>query len=704
MVTRTPRAAERWLRTIGALCLWLLQLGCAKTLPPNTAEVTRVRIAGADAISPRSIQQCIATRPRERFGFMLGDTLTGCGTPPFQSKRFVVSLWTWPWTARSPYDPAVLERDLERVTRFYRARGFYQAQVNDAEVEKPDERSVAITIKVQEGEPVLVRDVQVTGTDDLASEVQQALHEALSLRSGDRFDEYFYDESKAALQRILGNAGHAHAQVHGQVQLHSEEHWADIWFQVAPGPACHFGHVYVEGHKDLPVTAVRGAARISAGDRYSLSALTDARRAIYALGPFASVDVEPLLDPDSDQVDVRIKLVPGRRTRLAFGIGMEVGGNLVQGQGVQTTGDSFAQWDMHLVGRFEHRNFLGGMRRLRIEERPRLIFDDPFPRTGRPNPGNTLSVDFRQPAFFEARTALLATLRWELGPDPYGGSFYRSQLTATVGPERHFLGGILRLATTLNGHHFQEIAAIEDGPYPNYDVVYFNHTARLELRDDARRPTRGAYFSASLIHAGYLLPGDFDYIRITPEARGYLPLPLGIILAGRLGLGWMEVTHTELAAPTADGDPYGFLDRLRRFGPLQHRLRGGGHNSVRGYRPNTLGDAVLVDGRLDSGGTRQWLASLELRVPLTSSFSTVLFADAGDVSQARRFRWDHPQTTVGLGLRYHTLVGPIRLDLGFAPPALQTLGSDQRLRDGLSQSSILGLAPGAIQFTVGEAF
>jgi translocation and assembly module TamA len=151
-----------------------------------------------------------------------------------------------------------------------------------------------------------------------------------------------------------------------------------------------------------------------------------------------------------------------------------------------------------------------------------------------------------------------------------------------------------------------------------------------------------------------------------------------------------------------------FLRDLAALGPLSHRLRGGGHNSVRGYAPNTLGDAEIYDyhnaRRLISGGMRQWEASLELRVPVTENFGTVAFVDVGDVSRSTSYRFNYPQTSFGLGLRYNTIVGPLRLDAALAPSNLQTIGADNRIRTGIPQSRVFGFADGAVSFTIGEAF
>jgi outer membrane protein assembly factor BamA len=171
----------------------------------------------------------------------------------------------------------------------------------------------------------------------------------------------------------------------------------------------------------------------------------------------------------------------------------------------------------------------------------------------------------------------------------------------------------------------------------------------------------------------------------------------------------IEVPHEPAASDTSAAadtqrKQVEFLKDLAKFGPLRHRLRGGGYNSDRGYAPNTLGDVEMIDNRLLSGGLRQWETSLELRMPVSESFGTVLFADAGDVSRSTQYRFNYPQLSFGLGLRYRTLVGPLRLDAAVAPPGMQVFGTDERIRTGVLPSRLLGLVNGALSFTIGEAF
>jgi outer membrane protein assembly factor BamA len=693
-------------------------IACAASVPKGRYSVAAFDLEGADRIDPAAVEACLATHERSRAGITLGaNDDPQCGVPPFDSKRISIQLWAWPWTDRPLYDEAVFTRDLDRIERFYRARGHYAARVTGVQQKKDDEdREIELRVQVEENEPVLVDRIEVSGLDALSPRARQRVQAAQQLKIGEPFDEAIYDSSKEALTNELREHSYARAAVEGSVEIDPVGRKASVEYRVTTGPAYKFGRLEIEGEEDLPVRPIWGAADIREGKPFSPSTLDDAKRAIYELGPFASVDVVERPRANADVVDILIKVVPGRRLRWGVGAGMQVGNDGSISTNYISSDENY--WDLHLLGKVEHRDFFGGMRRLSVEERPRLIFDDYFPRTPAPQLGNLLLIEFRQPAFVEPRTTLAATGRWDLGPDPYGGKFSRSDVVASVGPERTFFGGKLSWSSTLNVNLFIPQGSDAFQPYEAYYVTYMQHAFSLDLRNDARSPRRGAYFGFNIQHAGYFLPSDWNYVRLVPDARGYVPLPLGMVLAMRGRMGVMEITASRIKVPNApEDDPQqqlieGYRQRLHDVGPLRQRLRGGGSTSVRGYDSNTLGDVVRVGERLDSGGLRLWEASLELRVPLTTNFGAVLFSDVGDITREKRFRFSQLQTTFGFGLRYKTIVGPIRLDFGLAPSGLQSIGADERSREAYTDEGLpipfpeshLFSAYGSVHFTIGEAF
>ena len=684
--------------------------GCAATIPPGRYGVNDFDIEGNDRVDEAAIKACLATHERERAGFTLGPSEDPeCGVPPFDETRIPLKLWAWPWTDWPLYDEAVFTRDIDRIERFYRARGFYQARVADVQQEKhDDDREIELHVTVEEHEPVLVQSIDLEGVKDLEPDTRRRVERAQRLEIDKPFDEALYDQSKQAIRAALRESSYAEAEVDGSVVLDPNARFGRVQYRVKPGQRYRFGKVQISGQEDLSPTPIWGAASVEENTPFRPSVLDDAKRAIYELGPFASVDVVEVPRKNEPVIDILIKVVPGRRFRFGIGAGLQVGNDVTYFTSYVSSDVNY--WDLHLLGKIEHRDFLGGMRRLSIEDRPRLIFVEPFPRTPKPQLGNLLLIEFRQPAFAESRTSLVLTGRWDLGPDPYGGGFFRSDLVAGIGPERSFFRGKISWSTTLNLNLFIPHGADANEPYPAYYATYIQHAITLDLRNDPRSPRRGAYFGLNVQHAGYFLPSDWDYVRVVPEARGYIPLPLGMVLAGRLRIGVMEITSSAIRVPAVD--QYGYRERLRELGPLRNRLREGGSNSVRGYNSNTVGDVTQVANRLDSGGTRSWETSLELRIPVTASIGAVLFIDAGDVSREKRFRLNQPQMTLGFGLRYKTIVGPIRFDVGFAPPGLQSIGRDERQRTGFNtagdevpfpESHFFG-APGAWHFTIGEAF
>jgi len=720
----------------------LLALGC-EHVPPNRYGVQRLRLEGMEEMDPAALRACLATRERPSFAINLGtSSVPTCGVPPFDSGRLNLRLWRWPWTSWPTYDRAVFERDLERVERWYRARGYYDARVVTAAFDPPvatdNDRTtgndgepvceqdaddegcrVSLTVRVAEGRPVQVARIRIQGHQALGATLRRQLETSLELREGERFDEALHDRSKRALLSTLHEAGYACATVRGRVTVTPRAHRALLIYTVEAGPRARIGSIAVEGNQDLPERPIRGAAYISPGDRYRESALADAQQAIFALGGLSAVEVAGQArrrdgQGDSEEpsactglVDVTIRVTPGRRSRVGLGVGIQSG--IIEAQASQDETLNVAQWDLHLLAFYEHRNLFGGLRRLRIEDRPKLVFPAQFPGvrdpdSGRgPRPGNTLSFEFRQPAFLEPRTTLRFTTSWDLGPDPSFG-FFRHDFDGRLGVERRFLRDRLDVYVGVHGNIFRVPGGADPaagdlrGNRSDYHLTFFEQFISLDLRDNPGQPHKGIYLSLGVHEAGFFMPAAWDYVRVLSEARGYIPLPLGLVVAARFGVGAYFIR-----------DANSSLDiKSAALGPVRYRLRGGGPTSHRGFVAGFLGDVEVPAGPGESfdsqdGGLRRWLGSLELRAPLTQDFGLVLFSDLGDVTRGESFRFNHLNTAVGLGLRYQTPVGPLRLDLGWLIPGAGAVGGG---RAAPTKDVNLGFVrfPGAIHITIGEAF
>ena len=662
---------------------------CA-SLPKREYGVNDIRWKGVHDMSAESVEACLATKERDKLTLRLGLGGTECGKPPFDESPPRISLWAWPWTEWPVYDPAIFDVDKKRILRWYQARGYYDTRLdsvrytaNGEQVLSPDHCTtesckLTIHIDVTEGNPVLVRSIDIDQSRMLPLGMLSRLRSAIELEPGERFDEAIYDADKERLLEVLREHSYASAKVEGRVWMDRAKHVADVTYAVDTGPPSRYGNVWVEGNRDIPAGPIIDVADFDRGARYDQSEITDAERAVYALGVFSAVRIESRPRPGSDVVDLVIHVSPARPESWRLGVGM------MSGTLTQSTSDELVtvpEWDVHLRAGYSNQNFLGGMRKLELEERPRLIFLRSFPRVPPDGArlGNTLTARFEQPRFPERRTVLFATGQWDVGPDPFYG-FFRHSLQTKLGERRKFWQQRVLVELAIENDLYEILTSAPD-TVSSYRLPFLEQTVRLDLRNDPYRPSRGVYVSNTVQEAfpffGY---GSWKYIRELPEARAYQQLFWHLVLAERIAFGAIFVRWADPALDSTSAS----------LGPNEYRLRGGGANGNRGFAPGTLGAGI-------TGGKRRWEGTLELRVPLASAFALALFFDGGDVSATTRMRFDHLNGSAGLGLRFYTAFAPIRFDAGWRIPGAQVIG-------GPEPPLHTGVLPSAVHLTIGEAF
>ena len=698
-------------------------LGCA-SIEAGRYGVSSLEITGNRAFSAAAITDCLISRERERFEFAIGLDDPKCGVPPFDVSPVRLRLWRWPWTEWPTFNRAVFDRDLEGVLRFYRARGHYSARIVAVEYtpaaagsagagrcESADCR-VDIRVVVDEGEPTLIGRIDILGLERLPAELQAAARAAIVLTPGATPDEALHDQTKRDIERVLYAGGWAGASVRGKVSLNTETRRADVEYRVEPGPRYHFGRVEVSGQGELPRQVIEKAANLQSGERFDPDVLREIQAEVFALGAFSAVDVQEHLDAPSARADVSIRVTPLPPDALRVGAGV------LSGAARRTeTGEvqSIPQWDVHLFGRYTRRHLFGSLAQLTVEDRPRLIFSAAFPSFESPRPGNVASVAVSRPGWPEARTTGFARTVWDYGPDPYL-DFFRSDLFLRVGLTRGFWGRRV-IATTAAQ---QDVYSVLDSGEPeiadmtpdamapdplapdptaempaessaagtlpsSYRYTYLEQDVRLDLRDSRTRPTAGAYFAFNATEAPRWAGSDWTAFRLAPEARTYVPLPLDIVFAQRIAVAGLFVLD---ARPS--------LDALsRQLGPNNYRLRGGGASSNRGFLAGRLGVGL-------EGGTRRWETSLELRVPIGHDWVLAGFADFGDVSRSS-VRLSHLNTSVGYGLRYYTVIGAIRLDVGYRLRRWQRSDGSDAIEDD-ANTVLFSDLPGAVHLTIGDPF
>jgi len=624
-------------RAIGILTAAILAAGCAHTSrEPAQPAVRKLKIEGAKQVSQGTLKEGIAT----------------------------ASTGWWPFAKKQPYDPFTWQTDLRRIERIYQSRGFFQAKVARSTVEPVDE-SVEIVAVIEEGEPTKVASFEVRGLEVLTENQRREVLHGVVWRG--TFSEARWESAKATVAGRVRDLGYQKATVEGRALVDIGDPKAHLLLDVRPGRRYRFGEIQVHqetSHRLLSLWVWEQVRLAIPEDRYYAGALLDeAQHRLVAMGVFSVTKVtvgEP--DEDSDRVPIVVDVREAPLHMLRAGVGIEF-------DQVREEGRVSMEWS--------HLDFLGGMRRLTLHGEAGWAFIPNLyavarndvttgPRSG---PVAVLRSDLEQPRFLrrpslrgklslstertleQAYDALGAKLATGVSWQPWSSlSVY-----ATYNLQGYYLNGPAissAVAAPLT------LGCASQSANCFILLSYLEQIVSFDRRDSALEPHSGYFTSVSFQEGGGPLGGDFTYLRILPEVRGYLSFGSNdvVTLSARLRIGELLHTGSDSAVVTrffAGGgvSMRGFSDR--RLSPL-----------LEAPAPSTQ-FAPSVSLTLPVGGNGLIEGSFETRFQLTRSLVAAVFLDFGQVTKGvigpndvTSLLW-----AAGFGLRYRTSIGPIRLDI-----------------------------------------
>jgi outer membrane protein insertion porin family len=571
-----------------------------------------------------------------------------------------------------------LARDVVRVQLYYRDHGYYGSRVFPA-VDPAENERVEVRFDITPGDQVILRDLVVTGTEEIIPPAE--LDRLIPLEVDGPFRRVHFLSSADSIRAALLRRGHAYAEVLRNYGIDTVANVAEAQFDAIPGPLVFVDTLVFEGNERLSERTLRRQMAVREGDLLRAVELARSQRNLYALEMvnFASVELVPdtlELRPDTALATVVVRVVEAAQYAV----------ETTAGYGTIDCVRTSAQW--------VNRNFLGGARRLELNGfLSKIGVGDPLAggfeeHICRGLRGDTLSqnlnyratANFQQPRIFGTENQL-------------GLGLHAERLSEFEAYLRESFGGRLVVTRELNPRTLATTTVeIENGRTLAEPLVlcigfdtcapedlerlqeyrWSNNISVLAVRDGTRQEgpaTRGYVVRLGGDWADPVLLSDDRYLRILGEASAYRPVRPGWLLAGNLRLGRFLI---------------GSLAGEDEYIPPERRFYAGGPNSVRGYARNALGPRAYVftpDEDIDeatssaTGGTQMAVASVELRMPAPFAreiMRAAVFVDAGHLSAPGTgfgTRWI--RATPGAGLRFTTPVGPIRLDVAYNPHAAE---------------------------------
>ncbi|NTX51868.1 BamA/TamA family outer membrane protein [Myxococcus sp. CA051A] len=637
------------LATVAAL---LSVAACATTsTPPPGPKVSRLEIEGTKQVKQGDIKDRILTSETPWWAF-------------------------WPFGSPHYFDPNAWQADLRRIERYYQAQGFYQAEVVDSAVKPKGKNEVELQVQVSEGEPTRISEIQVEGLQTLPEEHRKEHHERvkseLPLKEGDIFREAPWEEAKARVQEQLRELGYAEAEVSGEVQVDVDTRKARVRLDVKPGLRYRFGNTFVatDANPQVPprriIEQVQGS--LKKGDWYSETALAEAQARVFRMGVFGAVKVNrgaPDRESATVPVVVDVREAPFRSVRLGGGIGVDA-----------------ARQEARVLGEWTNRNFLGGLRRVTVRGRAGYAFIPHVLSPSKQGPVFEITGEYEQPRFLfrdlRQQTSLTLEKGLEQAYDFYGG---RLQTGVIWQPHRNFSVfpsynlQIYRLSGRVSADSRVPPVVLgcgEDTIQCDVALSFLEVAFAWDRRDDPVEPRDGYYLSLSVQKGGSIFFGDFNYIRLLPDLRFYHSFDEDkrVVLAAKLRMGTLN---------PAGGSQSSIVTRFFS----------GGATSMRGFNGQRLSPLAALAKEEDTNGdgvpettqTEEWETvpvggnslfetTVELRYQISTSIVLAAFWDTGLVGvegfdsrdSPRLFGPDHYHA-VGVGLRYLTVVGPVRLDI-----------------------------------------
>lgn len=711
-------------------------------------EVRALTITGVSHEDARDLTNYISTQATQCASFLLEPFCLLSHSPTFQNRYYL--------------DETEFKRDVVRIRLYYWLRGYREATV-DTTVDKIGPRQVHVTFAVHENAPTIIRSLTIAADSSLIN--GRTRSRLTILHEKDPLDLVRLDTMRIEFQRAAWNRGYGDAIVDTSIVVDDSAKLADVKLVLTPNRVTTIGKITITGTQKVNQSVVEHALTFHTGDLYKQSSLLESQRNLYESNLFRLARIQVPPQPDSvKNVNIDVTEAPLHEVRAGPGINNVdfaqlqahyTSYNLLGGARrldvTSTVGNLFAS---SLQGRGGFRNVAGAV--------PVGTDVSPYLQAT-----YNASIDLKQPSFLRrpSNSADIGVFTHRsINPGVFIDKGYGSQVTFTnevavrapVSVTYRYELNKVEASDVYFCVNYGVCDALTIGTLRSHQSLSpLTLTANIDRTNVPLSPTRGYVARLDLEHASQFTASDYRYNRAFFDAAIYSGRRrTNHVVSAHLRAGWVAALQS--------GDAPGVLHPQKRF-------YAGGANSVRGYGENQLGPRILtidggtlLGGATSTGGGTCALTieavkfcdpnspklsrsnfipqplgggtllegSVEYRFPmpggdLMRDFTGAMFLDGavvgrGDIRGIEPIGSSVKGTgaiTPGVGIRYQSPVGPIRMDVGFNPNRAEDLAVVTAVRDSTGQMRIVALGKTrnfaqssrfldrlAFHFSIGEAY
>ncbi|MBF0537633.1 MAG: outer membrane protein assembly factor BamA [Nitrospirae bacterium] len=538
-----------------------------------------------------------------------------------------------------PLNPDVIDADEDALTQYYNSIGFPDVNIDSFDINtNPKDKTAIITVKVTEGAQLKVAKIDITGNNSVSTETITSL---VAIEPGDPLDDTNVFNARARIISYYNKNGYNDVTV--ELKTDIEDTSVMLTFNIEEGKSYVFGKTIISGNKRTKWQVFRDIIRHRSGEAFNTTTLYEEVKDLYKTGLFTSVDFS-VVDGGGQSKDVVFKVNEAKQGVIDYGVGYG------EYEGVR------GFFNVKYIN-------LGGMnRQISLNTKVSAL-------------GQKYSLSYVEPRFTSYALPLTSTLsfekREELDANTRAVKYRLEKYTASTSVEKYLDNNIkaqlsyeFNLVKTWDVSPDVELSHEDTGTLVISSLV---PSVLFDTRNNRSNPTDGFLIGASMKLANALLLSQANFIKLTGNLNYYRETFKGVTLAlslrSGIGQGWLRTVDL----------------------PIVERFFLGGSTSVRGYAQDTLGPKG--SNGYPQGGNAFTMTNLELRFKVAGDFGMVTFVDTGNVwNDFKAFNPFDVKYTTGLGLRYMTAIGPLRIDYGYKL---------NRARDE---------EPGRFYFSIGQAF
>lgn len=498
--------------------------------------------------------------------------------------------------------------DLEMIRLYYTFQGFgnvrFDIQTNYSN------RKANITLTITEGKRFTVAGIDFAGNDHFPAPV---LAGVMKINAGDPFVQRRLDEAVTRLQDFYQDNGFAEAEFATEI---STEDAKMIHIRIKEGPLKRMGDFLIIGASRAQENLLRRLMPLRKGLPFNRRRLEQFQLEVDLSAIFHEIRIDRL-DKDAETVDVLITVIPDRNRFYGFGVGWE------EGRKERGTVE------------YQEKNIFGTVSSVSAivqlgfkERRGILVYDWPYFF------GRKFNASFKVWQETEIYPSFEFD-RWGVGVS----------VVKNFSERLHLIGALRWYRTSLIS---LDVPATDvDKLRQPFDTTALSFSFVRENRDDPFNPSKGDLISSDL-KIGLPFSNNYTFLKLFWNYQKHYPLARNSVFSFsvRNGLGFGDMSIAE-------------------------RFFAGGSHSFRGTTIDRLGPYDPASD-LPVGGNVLMIFNLETTFPFplfpVRDLYYYLFVDIGNVfAKSTDFNFTKLQTALGIGLKYRTPLGPLRLDMAYNP-------------------------------------